>query len=83
LFIKDGSRYKGDAIEVASAMAGVPEMEPRSSYDYFLAKKNRDKFGAQQFGGIKARDKRISEGKRRGARLKPEGVGFYKASNSG
>jgi hypothetical protein len=64
-FISDRRRYKGDAIEIAAAMAGVPEMEPRSSYDYFLAKKNRDKFDAQQFGAIDTRVARISAGKRR------------------
>jgi hypothetical protein len=69
LFIKDGSRYRGDAVEVASAMAGVPDMAPRSSYDYFLAKKNRSKFDAQQLGAMKVRSKRISKGKRREPRL--------------
>jgi hypothetical protein len=72
LFISEGDRYKGDAIEIASAMAGVPEMEPRSSYDYFLAKRNRGKFKAQQVGAMKERDERISEGKKRKASGNPE-----------
>jgi hypothetical protein len=55
LFIKDDSRYKGDAIEVASAMTGVPEMEPRISYDYFLAKKNRGKFWCSTGWGARSK----------------------------
>jgi hypothetical protein len=42
-FISDSDRYQGDAIEIAAAMAGVPEMKPRSSYDCFLAKENQIK----------------------------------------
>jgi hypothetical protein len=41
-------------------MAGVPEMKPRSWYDYFLAKKNRNRFDAQQFGAMKDRETRRS-----------------------
>ena len=55
-----------------SAMAGVPEMETHSSYDYFLAKKNKDKFEAQQVGAMKERDARISAGKGGKPRSKPE-----------
>ena len=71
LFINDSNRYQGDAIEIASAMAGVPEMEPRSSYDYFLAKKNRNQFKAQQFGAMTARTTRVSRGKRRKPKVEP------------
>jgi hypothetical protein len=60
------NRYSGDAIEIASAMAGAPlGLEPRTSLDYFLAKKNRGDFRAIQFGANADRKKRISLSKRR------------------
>src|ERR1700733_11305731 len=60
------NRYNGDAIEIASAMAGAPlGLEPRTSLDYFLAKKNRGNFRAIQFGAYKDRQNRISSSKRR------------------
>jgi hypothetical protein len=61
------NRYNGDAIEIASAIAGAPMlMEPRTSLDYFLAKKNKANFQAIQFGAEAERNNRISSSKRRG-----------------
>jgi hypothetical protein len=64
-FIKDSGRYNGHAIEIASAMAGVPEMKPRSSFDYFFAKANINEFKAQPVWAMAERTKRIAANKRR------------------
>ncbi len=62
-FIAKSGRYYGDAIALASAMAGVPDMEPRTSHDHLLAKKNANKFHAIHHGEMKARQRRISASK--------------------
>ena len=64
-FVKTSGRYGGQAIDIASAMAGVPKLEPRTSHDYLLAKKHRDKSNAIPFGAMNERAKRISASKRR------------------
>ena len=64
-FVRMSGRYGGQAIDIASAMAGVPELEPRTSHDYLLAKKHRGKSDAIPFGAMNERTKRISASKRR------------------
>jgi hypothetical protein len=64
-FLTESRRYQGDPLEIACAMAGVPEMKPRSSFDSFFAKKNLGKFNAQHVGVMEERRKRIAVGKKR------------------
>ncbi len=58
-FITKSGRYHGDAVELASAMAGPPEMKPRAALDYFLSKENAGNLKAQQVGAMKERTDRI------------------------
>jgi hypothetical protein len=64
-FLKS-DRYNGDPIELASAMAGVLEgLKPRSSLDYFLAKKNLRNFRGVHFAAMLEREDRILRSKKR------------------
>jgi hypothetical protein len=64
-FLKS-DRYNGDPIELASAMAGVLEgLSPRSSLDYFLARKNLGRFRGIHFAAMQEREARILASKKR------------------
>jgi hypothetical protein len=55
-----------EAFELASAMAGVLEgLSPRSSLDYFLARKNLGKFRGVHFAAMQEREARILASKKR------------------
>jgi hypothetical protein len=67
-FLKS-ERYNGDPIELASAMACLPDgLSPRTSLDYFLARKNINNFRAANFAAIQEREFRILTSKKRQGR---------------
>jgi hypothetical protein len=62
----NSDRYNGDPIELASAMAGVPEgMSARRSLDYFLAKRNLRNHRGVHFAAMHEREDRILSSKAR------------------
>ena len=64
-FLKS-DRYNGDPIALASAMASAPEgKSPRTSLDYFLAKRNQENFKGVHFGAVQEREDRILASKMR------------------